>query len=186
MFSTLKFRFVVLSFLMALLVGCSSLPEELTATTEPVITDYQIWLDSDPESKPTVRLGGVIASVKNLDNKTRLEIVNMPIGSDGKPNINAEPKGRFVAYVQGYIEPVTYAKGRMITLVGTSEMPEVGMVGDYEYTFPVMTSYGQRLWKIKERLVVTETSSHFYSCRSLYCRSFNYGPKQGRVIQEVQ
>ncbi|MBW3694480.1 Slp family lipoprotein [Vibrio sp. T187] len=186
MFSTNKFRLFFLSLAFLVLAGCSSLPTELTAKTEPVITDYQLWLDADPDTKPDVRLGGVIASVQNLDDKTRIEVVNLPIDSNGKPDLDAEPKGRFVAYISGYAEPVSFAKGRMLTIVGTTAMPETGLVGEYEYTFPVMNAYGQRLWQIKERIVVTDTTSHYYSCRSMYCRSFNYGPKQGRVIQEVK
>ncbi|MGF1752052.1 Slp family lipoprotein [Vibrio makurazakiensis] len=186
MFFVKHLRFLFLSTFIVFAAGCSTLPQELTANGEPVITDYQQWLDADPETQPEVRLGGVIASVQNLEDKTRIEVVNLPIGSDGKPDINQEPKGRFVAYVTGYVEPITFAKGRMITFVGETNMPEVGAVGDYEYTFPVMNVNGQRLWQIKERVVVTETSSYLYSCRSMYCRSFDYGPKQGRVIQEVR
>ncbi|TKF23884.1 Slp family lipoprotein [Vibrio genomosp. F6] len=175
---------ILLFFVM--LSGCSSLPAELVSRTETPILTYQNWLDTDPDTKADIRIGGVIAQVTNLENRSRIEVVNLPLNSVGKPDLDAEPKGRFVAYVDGYLESLSYAQGRLISLVGTIDQPESGKVGEYDYTFPVMQVYGKRLWRVEERVVVQDDIMHLHSCRSLYCRSFNYGPKQGRIVQEVK
>lgn len=73
-----KLRLFALGLFSILMVGCSSLPTELEASSEPVITDYQEWVNQLPEAKD-VRLGGVIAKVTNLKDKSRVEVVNMPI-----------------------------------------------------------------------------------------------------------
>lgn len=171
---------------LAILSGCSSLPTELVSRTETPILTYQHWLDADPDTESDIRIGGVIAQVTNLENRSRIEVVNLPLNSAGKPDLDAEPKGRFVAYVDGYLESLSYAQGRLISLVGTIDQPESGKVGEYDYTFPVMKVYGKRLWRVEERVVVQEDFMYLHSCRSLYCRSFNYGPKQGRIVQEVK
>ncbi len=119
-----------------LLSACASLPEQLTSQSESVVTDYTIWTQADPTQKGEVRLGGVIASTKNLTDKTRLEIVNLPIDDAGRPSLTSEPQGRFVAYVKGFLDPVTFGEGRLITLVGTTAEPESGKVGDFEHQFP--------------------------------------------------
>lgn len=184
-------KLLIKSFLLIIsasfLSACSSLPENLSSTDENTITDYQQWLDADPAKPVSVRLGGVIANVTNLADKTRIEVVNLPISSSGKPDINKEPKGRFIAYVDGFVEPVTFAKGRLVTFLGSNAQAETDSVGEFEYTFPVMNSNGYHLWRIEERVIVNDVGSYqMYPCRSLYCRKINYGPREGRVIQEVR
>lgn len=186
MFSLIsKSRLFFLVAFSSMVMGCSSLPEELNANSEQVVTDYQEWVNTVPDAGD-VRLGGVIAKVTNLQDKTRVEVVNLPISSSGKPDIDAEPKGRFVGYIDGYVEPLSFAEGRLVTLVGTSSGTEDGTVGDYPYTFPVMNVYNQRLWQITERVVINDFAPTYYSCRSLHCRSFQTMPKSGRVIQDVE
>ncbi|MBB1464365.1 Slp family lipoprotein [Vibrio sp. 10N.222.51.C8] len=186
MFSLIsKSRLFFLVAFSSMVMGCSSLPEELNANSEQVVTDYQEWVNTVPDAGD-VRLGGVIAKVTNLQDKTRVEVVNLPISSNGKPDIDAEPKGRFVGYIDGYVEPLSFAEGRLVTLVGTSSGTEDGTVGDYPYTFPVMNVYNQRLWQITERVVINDFAPTYYSCRSLHCRSFQTMPKSGRVIQDVE
>jgi outer membrane lipoprotein len=180
-----KLRLFALGLFSVLLVGCSSLPTELEASSEPVITDYQKWVNQLPDAKD-VRLGGVIAKVTNLKDKSRVEVVNMPISSSGKPDLDAEPSGRFVAYVDGYVEPLSFAEGRLVTFVGQSAGSEDGKIGEFPYTFPVMNADNQRLWQITERVIVNDFAPTYYSCRSLHCRSFHTMPRQGRVVQDLE
>ncbi len=169
------------------LSACSSLPENLDTTNESVVTDYQTWVSMKDSTDVEVRLGGVIASVTNLENRTRVEVVNLPIDSVGKPDINLDPEGRFVAYVDGFVDPVSLAQGRLITFLGQSQESEVAKVGDYDYRFPVLKSKGFHLWRIEERIIMHDYDDFgLYPCRSLYCRDFHYGPREGRVIQQVR
>ncbi len=167
--------------------ACSSLPPELNSASENVITDYKTWVSSDSNNASEVRLGGVIASVTNLKDKTRVEVVNVPIDSIGRPSMKVEPKGRFVGYIDGFLDPVTYAQGRLITLIGVTAKPEAGKVGESEQQFPVMTVKGYHLWRIEERVIMNDIGSSIYPCRSFYCRADrDEFYREGRVIQEVK
>ncbi|GAB7220631.1 Slp family lipoprotein [Vibrio comitans] len=168
------------------LAGCSSLPDSLVSSNEKIVTDYGDWVNSAPEEVSEVRLGGVIAKITNLEAKTRLEIVNLPIAKNGKPDINVEPEGRFVAYVDGFIDPVTFAKGRLISVLGKPDGNETDKVGEYEYRFPVLNANGYHLWQIKETLIVHDEPLSMFPCRSLYCREVSYGPTTGHVVQSVE
>ncbi|WP_105902444.1 Slp family lipoprotein [Vibrio gangliei] len=176
----------VFLFVLIDIAGCSSLPTELETQSQQPITDYQQWVNSDPDQTADVRLGGVITKVTNLQDKTRLEIVNLPISSAGKPSLEADPKGRFVAYVDGFLDPVTYAKGRLITVAGKSMPPETGKVGDYTYTFPVMQASGQRLWQIEKTTYIDNNDFWIGGCwrGSIFCSS--YGPTRARVVEQVK
>ncbi len=167
-----------------LLGACSSLPKNLEANSHDVITNYSAWKEADTDIGKQVRLGGVIAKVTNLKDSTRIEIVDLPINSAGQPDIHSEAKGRFIVYVKGFLDPVTFAKGRLMTALGTTQKPEISKVGAYEYHFPVMQATGYHLWRIQKRVVV-DGPLYTYPCLGLYCHQY-YGPREGRVVTEVQ
>lgn len=166
-----------------LMTACSTLPTQLVNDDPALVTDYAQW---DASQSHPVRLGGVIADVKNLDSQTRIEIVNLPISSSGKPDITQEPNGRYVAYVPGFVDPVSLAEGRLITTLGQSAGVEEGKVGDYLHQFPVMKQATLHLWRIEERVIVDDFGSYMFPCRGYYCRDVGYRPREGRVIQEVK
>ncbi|MGR5133065.1 Slp family lipoprotein [Vibrio alfacsensis] len=169
------------------LSACSSLPEELNASTEQVLTDYKTFAEAQGHAANDVRLGGVIAKVANLKDQTRLEIVNLPIGQSGKPNIDKEPTGRFAVYFDGYLEPVAFSKGRLITVVGKGSGEEKAKIGEHDYIFPVMQGDGYRLWKIEERVRTYDTPTYFYPCYSINCRMMRVDfPQDGKIIKQVK
>ncbi|MBR9787266.1 Slp family lipoprotein [Vibrio sp. J1-1] len=169
------------------LSACSSLPEELNARTEQVLTDYKTFAESQGVANHDVRLGGIIAKVDNFKDKTRVEIVNLPISESGKPDISDEPEGRFAVYFDGYLEPVAFSQGRLVTVVGKSAGEEEGKIGEHEYIFPLIKGQGYRLWKIEERVRTYDTPSYFYPCYSINCRMLRHDfPQDGRVIKQVK
>ena len=181
-----RLKAALVSLILMVIAGCSSLPDSLRSTDEKVVTDYMTWINADPIEVNEVRLGGVIASITNLADRTRIEIVNLPISSSGKPDIKQNPNGRFVGYVDGFLEPLAYGEGQLITVVGQSHVPEMVSIGEFEQTIPVMKITGHHLWKIQERVVINEVRLSSYPCRSLHCRQASFGSREGRVIQEVK
>ncbi len=180
------FRTAAALLMTVLLSACASLPGTLATANEDVITDYQIWLNSPAEQPREVRLGGVIANVTNQQSRTRIEVVNLPISRSGRPDLNAEPMGRYVAYIDGYAEPLSFAKGRLVTFLGVSEGVEAGKVGRYPMTFRVMRVTGSYLWRIEETVIVDDIDSYYFPCHGLHCRPHRGLPRRGRVIQEVK
>ncbi len=182
--STLRVMLVVGTLMLT--AACASLPETLTTTNPNVITDFSQW-QAAPGQDQQVRLGGVIAKITNLSDKTRLEIVNLPINSAGKPDLNHEPEGRFVAYVKGFVDPVTFSEGRLVTVLGDSQGTEQGKVDQYQYQFPVMQATGYHLWRVEERVIINDIDP-FYPCYGLNCRLWRHpmGNSSGQVIQEVK
>ncbi|MFC1234868.1 Slp family lipoprotein [Vibrio sp. DW001] len=182
----MMFRTISILICSALISACSSLPDSLSTTNENVLTDYQQWVDAPVDQENEVRLGGIIANVTNLENQTRIEVVNMPINSVGKPSLHSEPTGRYVGYYNGYLESMSFAKGRLVTLLGVSDGEEQGKVDDFDMTFKVMNIKGFHLWRIEETVIVNDIESHFSPCYGLYCRGSRGLPSKGKVIQEVK
>jgi outer membrane lipoprotein len=110
----------------------------------------------------------------------------MPINSAGKPSLDVEPSGRFVGYYNGYLESLSFAPGRLVTLLGVDAGDEQGKVDDFDMSFKVMEIKGFHLWRIEETIVINEIESHLSPCYGLYCRGSRGIPSRGRVIQEVK
>lgn len=177
-----------------LLVACSSLPENLESNSATLVTDYQLWRNTDPNQKLDVRLGGMVIKVDNQQDKTRLEVVNIPLDSSGRPRLDQKPQGRFVAYMDGFVEPVTVAPKTFITFLGTTQASESGKVGEYDYQYPVMKVKSLRIWQ-KEQVSVVNPQwnmcySHYYSRRHRgfspgFCAGF-YGPQRVDTYQVLR
>ncbi|MGL4224019.1 Slp family lipoprotein [Vibrio misgurnus] len=170
-----------------LLSACVSLSPELgDSDDKSIVTQYSAWLDLDPAMQSTVRMGGVIASISNQQDRTRVELVNLPIDSSGRPDLQQDPQGRFVAYVAGFLDPITFAEGRLMTVYGTTAEPEQGKVGDYEQRYPVISVQGYRLWRVEERVQLDEFGSYMFPCRGFYCGPRSMQEREGKIIQQVK
>ncbi|OOF35700.1 Slp family lipoprotein [Rodentibacter heidelbergensis] len=95
-----------------------------------------------------IRLGGKIIHAKALENQTELEILSFPVASwNAKPLMEAQSNGRFIAYLEGFIDP-EILKNQYITLGGILKKQQVGKVDQADYVYPVVKVKNYRLWKI--------------------------------------
>lgn len=93
--------------------------------------------------------GGVILNTANLKDSTDIEVLSYPLDTDQKPQRNQQPLGRFIFNVKGYLEPATYAKDRMVTVVGKVSRAQTGKVGESNYTYPVIAAEQLYLWPLE-------------------------------------
>ncbi|HIF9083772.1 TPA: Slp family lipoprotein [Photobacterium damselae] len=182
------YRTLFLGGILLFMVGCSAVPESLQTASDKPITNVQSLI-ATPElmQGQEVRLGGVIASIKNEENQTRLEISAMPLTSDGRPVLGAKPQGRFIAYENGFLEPMEYAPGRLVSVVGHFRGMEKGKVGEFDYNFPVIDTTGDQIWQVHQEVRIDDV---YPPCFGRYCHRYwrNYpyrGPMRGQVIQRV-
>lgn len=133
------------------LTGCASVPTELeTATNDEALIDYK--LAKKQQNKvvgESARWGGVIADVRNTEDKTVFEVVNFPLQRWGRPEVSDDSDGRFLAVVDGFIDPEVYKKGRAISFVGVIGKTQQGKIGEYTYIYPVLEADNHYLWKPK-------------------------------------
>jgi len=74
--------------------------------------------------------------------------------------------------VNEFLDPVTFAEGRLVTLLGNTAEPETGKVGDFEH---------------EERIIMQDSGPYLYHhCLSYFCRDRDDMYREGRVIQEVK
>jgi len=128
-----------------ILVACAAKPVFDTAGINQSLTVNQVQQDSGHQGD-TVLWGGLILGIENLHDSTRLEVMAYPLDASQSPQLDEELLGRFMLLERGFLEPVTYAEGRRITVVGKLAGQHRGKVGDSEYIYPLVHSEQLKLW----------------------------------------
>ncbi|WP_051275331.1 Slp family lipoprotein [Aestuariibacter salexigens] len=149
-------KHVVFVLLAALVSGCASIPDSIQVEKSVQLVSYQqVAMAPEQQQGKMARWGGVIADVKNQAEQTLLEIVSYPLISYGKPTTRGDSHGRFRVYVDGFLDPVVYEKGRTMTFTGTVSGIELGQVGDHVYHYPTLNATGYYLWKDTQHVDVS-------------------------------
>ena len=139
--------------LIAILGGCASKPPDAISkipSENPSLMRVRLDIDSFIGSE--VRWGGIINKVENKAAKTWVELVRQKLRENGKPRASGKSDGRFIASFEGFIDPVVYEVGRPLTVVGTIEGKTKRPIGEYNYTFPIVTVEGSYLWKAESEV----------------------------------
>jgi outer membrane lipoprotein len=129
-----------------LLSACATIPEDLQPVPEKQPALVEILQDPEGFEGATVVWGGVIASVSNMADGTRLEIVSRPLGRDKRPVSGDRSDGRFRAFFPGFLDPQVYARLREVTVRGQVTGVTDGVVGAFPYTFPQVDAAAVHLW----------------------------------------
>lgn len=105
-------------------------------------------LDDSSRVGDTVVWGGEIVAVRNLEDATELAVVSRPLDRGDRPSLRAEGGVRFIAIQSGFLEPVNYAPGRFVTVLGVVRGVENRQVGEYSHAHPVLTVDQLHLWPV--------------------------------------
>lgn len=165
-------KFVAVALSLMILAGCASYPEQVRIADNVALTSYENAAQQNVDFG-TARWSGVIAQVSNKADKTRLEVVYFPSGTNGRPAVSDQTKGRFVAYIKGFLDPMVYQPGKSVTVLGELSRSETGQVDEYEYRYPVIKDATVYLWpKQEDRVEVIET----WPMMRPYPYYWGYGP----------
>ena len=137
------------------LVGCSTFPDKLQIDdTTQLITYEDAASKADQVKGKMLRWGGAIAKVENKPDSTIFEMVYYPLNGYGRPISGDESMGRFRMSVNGFMDPMVYKVGRLMTFTAQLDGLETGLVGEHEYVFPTATVDAFYLWKNSQRVNV--------------------------------
>ena len=132
-----------------MLGGCASNIPELIRQAPP--GDIQV---EEAQQRPEdflnsrVRWGGSIVGVENLAEMTYVEVLSRRLSSNGKPEADSS-RGRFKMALEGFREPQGFPKDRLITVSGTLVEVAEGMVGDFNYPYPIVAPDSYYIWAVE-------------------------------------
>lgn len=131
--------------LLCLLAACASSP---VAVDGDEVADYgpAHVLDGQSDIGDRVIWGGRILAVRNLADFTEIHMVSYPLDRGDRPRVDREPGVRFVLRQPGFLEPVQYARGRYVTVLGTVAGIEPVAVDEFMLDQPVIDGERIHLW----------------------------------------
>jgi len=119
------------------------------ATTTPLVdtgpTPEQVL--SGATTGEAVHWGGQIIRVKNLRDRTLIEVLAHPLDTEGRPQLDQPAQGRFIVERSGFLEPQEYASDRLLEIRGQLNGFTDGRVGDAPYRYPVVVADDLQLWE---------------------------------------
>ncbi|MCM2679430.1 Slp family lipoprotein [Echinimonas agarilytica] len=144
-----KLQRAVITMAAMLLCACASMQDDLKVPEGTALASYQRVIQSPKEYVgEVVRWGGVIASVINKSDYSMIEVTYYPISTTGRPNVDERySSGRFRAKLNGFADPIVYAKGKALTVVGQLEQPQQDTIGEFNYIFPIVNIEKYYLWQ---------------------------------------
>ncbi len=174
------FTFLIAVFFLS---GCAShIPQNISQAPTPNLAISEVITQTDTHKGQPVRWGGIILAVTNHVNDTEIEILAKKLDSSGKPFYDNITQGRFLARVDGFVDPATiYPRGRMMTIYGLVDSVLTRAIGEKPYVYPVIKVQTFYLWSYESEYDYPD----YYNCGPFsptavagiypYGYSFGYG-----------
>lgn len=143
----MHYRMAVLLVSIFLLSGCTAVLSE--QARKSVTSDAPFRnLKEKPDSYigKNVLLGGRIAGIRNSNDGAWLEIVQFELAGSSYPEDQFESNGRFLATSSGFLDPLVFRQGMLITLVGELKGKKTARLDEMDYTYPVISLREWYLW----------------------------------------
>lgn len=94
--------------------------------------------------------GGSVIVLHNFSDHSEVEILTYPLDSSQRPRLKEPATGRFIALLPGFLEPMDFPQGALVTLRGTLDGSRSGTVGQADYTFALVHSGAMHRWTPEE------------------------------------
>lgn len=142
-------RFVLPTALLAL-AACAPAPIYKTSGAAVLATPAQAGQTPERYSGTQVIWGGRIVHVSNFADHSEIELLAYPLDSSQRPRANDSGSGRFIAVLHGYVEPLDYPAGALMTVDGKLNGTRAGKVGEANYLFPLVEVTQSHVWTAEE------------------------------------
>lgn len=132
------------------LAACAPAPIYKTSGAAVVATPAQVAQTPERYSGNELVWGGRIVHVSNLADHSEIEVLAYPLDSSQRPRANDSGSGRFIAVLHGYVEPLDYPSGALMTVDGKLNGTRAGKVGEADYLFPLVDVKQSHVWTPEE------------------------------------
>jgi outer membrane lipoprotein len=90
--------------------------------------------------------GGAVVEVRNYADRSVMVVLAYPLDPSGRPDMTQAPVGRFLADRDGFVEPLAYPEGTLVSISGPLIGYHDGLVGERSYQFPALQLQQLRQW----------------------------------------
>ena len=144
-------RAIVLAVILARPSGCTSvLSTRVVQEADDKITFPDLQKQPERYRGAVVILGGQIVETVVKENETWVQVLQLPLGAQQRPDNTASSQGRFIVIYKRFADPFVYEKGRKITVAGVVQGGQVITLNDRPHTVPVLLERESYLWKTED------------------------------------
>jgi outer membrane lipoprotein len=130
-----------------LAAGCAGpMSRELIEQADQSLTVDKVMARPEGYVNARVVWGGEILSTSPQESSTVVEISERPLDYQKRPEDEGMSRGRFLARYKGFLDPSVFKYGKDITVIGRITGTDTGRIGEYEYTYPVVSVEEYYLW----------------------------------------
>ncbi len=142
-------RWALAMLLAGLLTACAStVPKTLVDGLPEALSQRAAQAEPTRHRGEEVRWGGEILSVNNLPRSTEVELFGRPLSDNAEPRPDGGEGVRFIARVDGFLDPAQYRADKRMSVRGRLHDPVVRLVGAYPYRYPVVVVSAHHLWPV--------------------------------------
>ena len=132
------------------LVACAPAPIYRVAPNAVAVAPFQVAQSPERYASGDVIWGGRIVQVNTFADHSEVELLAYPLDSSQRPQSNDSGSGRFIAVMPGYVEPLNYPPGALMTISGKLNGVRAGKVGEASYVFPLVSVAQSHVWTADE------------------------------------
>ncbi|BFU95357.1 MAG: membrane protein [Nitrospira sp.] len=137
--------------LVLVILGCASTEQ---AGDTPQVTFQQVKASPDAFKGQSVVFGGEVLTARRMKDGTRVEILQLPLGSSGSPVHDlTQSQGRFVAIQKEFLDPATLPYGTRVTVTGEMTGSITLPLDETEYNYPLVEAKRLQVWSDAARPV---------------------------------
>ena len=146
-------------FLVMLVVGCATgISQQSRSKVTYIGTFSELQKTPDAYVSEVVMLGGKILEIKVSSTSSELTILQLALGRSGRPANLDQSEGRFLVRSEQFLDPATYQKGKLLTVVGILKGSGIRDIGSLDYVYPIVEAIEIKLWPKEIR---TQPAFHF-------------------------
>ncbi|WP_027485384.1 Slp family lipoprotein [Rhodanobacter sp. OR87] len=133
-----------------MLAACAPAPIYKAGAATVTAAPFQVAQSPEKFSSSEVIWGGRIVQVKVFADHSEIELLAYPLDASQRPKANDSGNGRFIAVMPGYVEPLDYPAGALMTVNGKLNGSRAGKVGEADYVFPLVSVAQSHVWTAEE------------------------------------
>lgn len=162
--------------LLILISSCSVISKSVRQQADTSISFEALRQTPGGYTGRTVLLGGYILEVQNLSEKTKIMVLQTPLGSQDRPESRDRSQGRFVIMADGFLDPAVYKSDLGITVAGTVIGPEAVQIESHSYSTVAVNPVEIHLWEKETRPYYRGPYYDPFYYDPFYYDPFFYGP----------
>lgn len=124
----------------------STLPEAIRKAPEGNVAVSTVQQEPTRYRGAAVRWGGNVVGIVNRQDSTVVEVVARPLERSGRPLERRNSNGRFLAEIDGFIDPKDLPADKLITVSGVVAETRRQKVGEFLYSYPVIEVSSYHAW----------------------------------------